>query len=322
MQDERHPVTILSGWLGSGKTTLLNRLLARPGGRRFAVLVNEFGEIGIDDRLVRRTREDLIEFRDGCVCCTVRGDLVASLADLDRRARGGLLRRARPFDHVLIETTGLAEPAPLLRALLTVPETAERFRPASVVTVVDAAHADLALAERTAREQVAVADHLVVTKRDLAAADALLELESRLASMNPLARRHGSEAGGTDDAVLGALLSAPEHDPGRELADRAHHDPEIGSVALREEGALDPQRVRLWLDSCAHLLGDELLRCKGLLHVAGDPRRVLVQGVYTHFELSPEREWGDEPRASEIVFIGRGLDADMLRRGLAASRAR
>jgi len=328
--DPRTPVTVLAGWLGAGKTTLLNRILARPGGRRYAVLVNEFGELSIDDRLVVRTEEDLIELAGGCVCCTVRGDLVRALARIHERAQGGLLRRARPVDRVLIETTGLAEPAPLVRTFLVEENVRAAFRPPAVATLVDARHADRALGERAAREQVAVADRLIVNKADLADEAALTALEARLGALNPLAPIERAEHADVD---TGALLRdrAPGDvvPPGlvdRGLADREHpggehdhHHDDVGSVALVEPRPLDPTKLALWLDACVHVLRDRLLRSKGFLFVAGREERVILQGVYDLYSTTAGEPWGDAPRATEVVFIGRDLDEGFLRRGLEAA---
>jgi len=310
-------VTVLTGWLGAGKTTLLNRILAEPAGRRFAVLVNEFGELSIDDRLVVATDEDLVEIQGGCVCCTVRGDLVRALARIHARARGGFLRRARPVDHVLIETTGLAEPGPLLRTFLVEEDVQRVYGPPGIVTVVDAARAERAWSERAAREQVAIADRILLNKVDLVEADELERRRGELAGMNPLAEiqatRH-SECG------IAELLAGPARERALELDEHAHeHVHDITSVALTEERPIDEMKLRLWLDACVHMLGESLLRSKGFLYVAGRPERVVLHGVYDTWSTMPGREWGDERPRTEVVFIGRELDAGFLRRGLEAS---
>ncbi|HEX9792407.1 MAG TPA: GTP-binding protein [Planctomycetota bacterium] len=317
--DPRCPVTILTGWLGSGKTTLLNRLLAEPGGRRFAVLVNEFGDLGVDQRLVTHATEDLIELANGCVCCTVRGDLVAALRRLHRRRSGGLLRRPRPFDAVLLETTGIAEPAPLLRTFLVEAGISALYRVAAVIALVDARHAELALAERAAAEQIAVADLVVLNKTDLAGAAALADLETRLRALNPAApvRRAVQAALPVEDVLAERPPRAPDSLP--EHAGHEHGG--IAAVALREAAPLEEMKVELWLRSCLRLQGAELIRYKGFLNLRGRAERVVLQGVYELFQADAGAPWGSDPRATELVFIGRGLDAALLRRGLDACRA-
>lgn len=321
--DPRVPVHLLSGWLGSGKTTLLNRFLAAPADLRFAVLVNEFGEIGIDDRTVVSTEEDLVELRSGCICCTVRGDLVEALAKLDRRRRGGLLRRAKPFDRVLIETTGLAEPAPLVRTLVSEPGVMEAFRPGTVIGMVDASNAERSLEEPSAREQVALADHLILNKCDLVDDERRREVENIVRRWNPLARLEHAVRADVDPM---GLLEEPPHvvrfdvpAENSERPDNHDHLHDITSVSLRESRPVDRTRLRLWLDACVHLLGDRLLRYKGFVSVIDDPRRVVLQGVYDRFTLEPEGEWGEDSPATELVFIGRNLDRKFFERGLEAS---
>ena len=313
----RIPVTILTGWLGAGKTTLLNRILAQPAGRRFAVLVNEFGELSIDDRLVVATEEDLVEIQGGCVCCTVRGDLVEALERIHARARGGFLRRARPVDHVLIETTGLAEPAPLLRTFFVEENVKQAFAEPAVVTVVDAASAERALSERAACEQVAIADRLLLNKTDLVDAEALAVRRVELETINPLADVALVQQAECD--VL-ALLSTSTRGRALELEGHAHeHVHDITSVSLVEDRPIDEMKLRLWLDACVHMLGENLLRSKGFLHVANRSERVVLHGVYDTWSTTPGEPWGTTKPRTEVVFIGRELDAGFLRRGLEAS---
>ncbi len=319
--DPRLPVTIVTGWLGAGKTTLLNRVLREPRDLRWAVLVNEFGAISIDHRLVLRSDERMVELANGCVCCTVRGDLVEALARL-RRRRPPFFRRPR-FDRILIETTGLAEPAPLLRTFLVEAGVSAAYVVECVLTLVDAAHADAALAEHAAQEQIALADLLVLNKADLVDAAARAKLRERLATMNPAAPlleavrgeipldeilRHRPAAGGRD------LPAAHEH---------AEHDVDgIGSVALRSPLLLDELKAQLWLSGAVKLMGPRLIRFKGFLNLADRPYRGVLQGVYDLYTVEAGPPWrADETRLNEIVFIGRGLDRAFLERGLAACAA-
>lgn len=317
-RDPRTPVTILTGWLGAGKTTLLNRLLREPGGRRWAVLVNEFGEIAVDHRLVVRSDERTVELANGCVCCTVRGDLVEALARL-RRRRLPWLRRPR-FDRVLIETTGLAEPAPLLRTFLVEAGVAQAYRVESVVCVVDAARATTALAEHAAAEQAALADLILLNKSDLADAPSRAALRARLAALNPAARLAECVRG---ELPAETLLAAGSPRPLAALPeDHGHLHDGIGAVALRSAAPLDELKARLWLDGAVRLLGPRLIRFKGFLHLADRPWRGVLQGVYDLYEVEAGPPWSEgEPRVTEIVFIGRDLDAAFLRRGLEAAEA-
>ncbi len=315
--DPRTPVTLLTGWLGAGKTTLLNRLLAEPGGRRFAVLVNEFGDIGVDQRLVSRLDEDLVELTNGCVCCTVRGDLVAALARLRKRRLGGLLPRRR-FDHVLLETTGIAEPAPLLRTFLVEDSVATAYRLASIVTLVDARHASRALGEAAAREQIALAELLLLNKTDLEDVPALDALAGQLRALNPVAPQLRCERGAVDPVEILAERPPRPHDDADSREGHDHGD--LTSVALRCEEPLDELRAQLWLDGCARGLFGELVRWKGFLRLAGHEGAALLQGTYELYTVDAAGPWQDPPR-TEIVFIGRGLGGEALERGLRAARA-
>jgi len=324
--DPRTPVTIVTGWLGAGKTTLLNRVLREPAGVRWAVLVNEFGSVSVDHRLVVRSDEQMVELANGCVCCSVRGDLVAALARL-RRRRAPWFRRPR-FDRVLLETTGLAEPAPLLRTFLVEEGVAAAYTVNSVVTLVDAAHAGLALAEHAAQEQIVLADVLVLNKADLVDAPARAGLRARLTAMNPAARLAETVRA---ELPLAALLEArdpaarPAGPAGREEhSDHAAHDTHgIGSVTLTSEAPLDELKTQLWLSGAVKLMGPRLIRCKGFLHLAGRPERGILQGVYDLYTVEAGPPWSQgEPRRNEIVFIGRGLDRAFLERGLAACAER
>ncbi|RMH05315.1 MAG: GTP-binding protein [Planctomycetota bacterium] len=317
--DLRTPVVLLTGWLGAGKTTLLNRILAAPAGRRFAVLVNEFGEIGVDQRLVRRVEEDLVELSNGCVCCTVRGDLVAALGRLRRRRLAGLLPRRR-FDAVLLETTGVAEPAPLLRTFLVEESIALRYRVATITAVADAAHLDRALAEAAARDQVALADLVLLNKADLTETQALAAAEERLRRLNPLAPiRRCVRAEAPVAEILAERPPRPLPAPPAIGGERHGHG-DLETCTLVSEQPLDELRARLWLDACARGLAGELVRWKGFLHLAGRPTAAVLQGTYELYTVEEAGPWPGRPR-NEVVFIGRRLDRAALQRGLEAASA-
>lgn len=314
--DPRTPVTLLTGWLGAGKTTLLNHILQDPQGMRFLVLVNEFGDIGVDHRLVVNSSEDLLELSNGCVCCTIRGDLVKALKKFDHRRRFGWLRRKRQFDHVIIETTGIAEPAPLLRTFLVEAEISAIYRIFSVITLLDAAHWKLVLQENSALEQIAVADLLVLNKTDLVQQEEVNKIRVQLVEFNPLAEVLTSTQAqvSPQDIWREREIRRPQADEAEEAA----HQHDIQSVSLQESRPLDEMRTRLWLGSCVRILGPRLIRYKGFLHLHGRSHRVVLQGVYDLFQADAAGDWADSKPQTELVFIGRDLDAEFLRRGLDA----
>ncbi len=317
---DRIPVTILTGFLGSGKTTLLNHILRERHGHRIAVIENEFGEVGVDNELlVQDAEEQIVEMNNGCICCTVRGDLVRILGELAQR------HRERPFERVIIETTGLADPAPVAQTFFVESPALECYRLDSIVTVVDAKHAPVQLdRHHEAQEQVGFADRILVSKTDLvpeAAADALIE---RLRGINPRAPvsrvRYGRaelrdllDVRGFDlDAILAiepAFLDEEAHE----------HDDAIGSWSWSDPRALDLEQLEVFLDGLVQLHGADLLRYKGVIHAAGQPCRLVFQGVHMSMTAGPGRPWGDdEPRRSVMVFIGRELPRGLLRIGLEA----
>ena len=319
--DDRIPVTVLTGFLGSGKTTLLNRLLAEAHGQRLAVIENEFGEVNVDSAiLVRETAAEIVATENGCLCCTVRGDLNRALADLgDRRAAGALA-----FDRVVIETTGLAQPAPVVQTILIDPELGARYRIDGVVTLVDAQHGSAQLdVHPEAQEQVGFADRLVISKPDLVTAAQLADLEARLKDMNPRAAlrvaRFGDapvawviDVGGFDaSAVLELHPGFPRYTRTTE------HTPGVESLVWRSGVPLDRARFDFLLQMISQWYGPDLLRHKGILEFDGDPTRWILQGVHRQQTLSAGPPWvNDERRGNVLVFIGRGLPRDMLLLGL------
>ena len=307
------PVTVLTGFLGAGKTTLLNRILAERPGERIAVIVNEFGEVGIDGQLTEATADSIVELNNGCVCCTVRGDLIDALRRLDASGRR--------FDRVVVETSGLADPAPVIQSFVVDEVLRAKFALDAIVTVVDALHLPLQLAHDEAREQIAFADVLLLNKTDLVAPDGLAEAEQAVRRLNPLARLHRVKDGGIAlDRILdvGAfdLANLLRLDPAL-LEDHAHeHDADIAAVALRVPGPVDAAAVNRWLYRLAQERGQDLLRMKGILELAGERRRFVFHGVHMTLDGRPGRPWAPgERRLNQLVFIGRDLDEGTLRAG-------
>jgi len=300
------PVTVLTGYLGAGKTTLLNRILTYEHGKKVAVIVNEFGEVGIDNQLVVDADEEIFEMNNGCICCTVRGDLI--------RIIGNLMKRRDKFDHLVIETTGLADPAPVIQTFFVDDEVQEQTHLDAVVTVVDARHIWQHWEADEAIEQIAFADVILLNKTDLVSEQELVELEQRIRSMNAIARIHRTRDAQIDmDALLGIrafdLTNALQIDP-EFLNDTAHeHDETVGSVALVESGAVDGGKLNQWLGELLRNQGTDIFRMKGILNIAGEDCRFVFQGVHMLFDGRQDRPWKPtETRKNELVFIGRNLD--------------
>jgi G3E family GTPase len=312
------PTTVLTGFLGAGKTTLLNHILSEPGTGRIAVIVNEFGEAGIDGQLTLPTAETVIEINNGCICCKVRGDLIAALGDL--------LASGHSFDRVVIETSGLADPAPVIQSFVLDEVLRSRFTLDAIVTVADARHLPMQIEHDEAREQIAFADVVLLNKIDLEPASSIADVEAEIRRLNPLARIHRTR----DCAVaLGEVLDIGAFDLKNLLAldpalleEHEHeHDDDIGCVAIRATGAVDDAKINRWLAELVAATGRDLLRMKGILHVAGQSRRFVFHGVHMTMDGRPGRPWkpGDA-RTNELVFIGRNLDETALRAGFDACR--
>ena len=305
------PVTVLTGYLGAGKTTLLNHILTYEHGKKVAVIVNEFGEIGIDNQLVVSTDEEIFEMNNGCICCTVRGDLV--------RIIDKLMRRRDKFDHLVIETTGLADPAPVIQTFFVDEDVQLHTHLDAVVTVVDAKHIQLHWDADEAQEQIAFADTILLNKIDLVTVAELDELERKIRSMNAMAKIYRTENAQVNmDAVLEVggfdLSHALTIDPDF-LGEEAHvHDESVKSVALVLPGAMDINKINNWLSDLLPNQGPNIFRMKGILNIQGQNNRFVFQGVHMLFDGKPDREWRvDEPRKNELVFIGRDLDEAKLR---------
>jgi G3E family GTPase len=331
---------VLTGYLGAGKTTLLNRILSENHGKRYAVIVNEFGEIGIDNDLIVESDEEVFEMNNGCVCCTVRGDLI--------RVVEGLMKRPGKFDGILVETTGLADPVPVAQTFFMDDDVKAKSKLDAVVTVADAKHLLDRLADsHEAEEQIAFADVILLNKTDLVTRDELAAVERRIRAINPQAIIHRTERCAIPlDKVLdrGAfdldrILSLdPEfldgHDHDHHDHDHDHHDHDhhhhhhhdiegsgISSVSLRA-GTLNPKVFFPWIERITQEFGPQILRLKGILSFKDDGERYVVQGVHMIIEGNHQRPWkADEKRESRLVFIGRNLDEKMLKTGFEACLA-
>ncbi|MEO5326307.1 GTP-binding protein [Mesorhizobium sp. CC13] len=348
------PVTVLTGYLGSGKTTLLNRILSENHGKRYAVIVNEFGEIGIDNDLIVESDEEIYEMNNGCVCCTVRGDLI--------RVVEGLMRRPGRFDAIVVETTGLADPVPVAQTFFMDEDVRAKTKLDAVVALVDAKHLPLRLKDsREAEDQIAFADVVLLNKTDLVNEDELRQVEATIRAINPTARIHRTtRAGVALDQVLdrGAFdlqrvladdphfLDAHDHDHDYDHEcgpdcdhdhhhhDHHHHDHDhdhgsaspihdvtVKSVSLRG-GDMDPKKFFPWIEKITQMEGPNILRLKGIIAIADDPDRYVIQGVHMIIEGDHQRAWKDgEKRESRLVFIGRELDAERLTRSFEACQA-
>ena len=310
---ERVPVTLLTGFLGAGKTTLVNRILTERHGEPIAVLVNEFGDVPIDGRLVVRADEEVVELANGCICCSVRGDLVRAVSRLLRRRR----RRwaGRPFSRLLVETSGLASPGPVLQTLLVEPELAAETRATGVVTLAHAALIGRQLEEHPeAWDQVGYADLLVLNHVDRVNGAGLDEAERRLRACNPLAPIVRTERAALDVSSILGLTSSLERP--HDARAGAAHSAGAGTVVLRTHRALRLDRLKMWLQFLANRRSGELWRVKGIVRCDDLPHAVVAQGVHQFLELGPGRD--PAPEESVLVLIGRDLDADELERGWAA----
>jgi G3E family GTPase len=346
---EKIPVTVLTGYLGAGKTTLLNRILSEPHGKKYAVIVNEFGEIGIDNDLVVNADEEVFEMNNGCICCTVRGDLV--------RIIDGLMRRKGKFDAIIVETTGLADPAPVAQTFFMDEQVGAKTRLDAVVTVADARWLRDRLKDAPeAKNQIAFADVILLNKTDLVTNDELEDVEARIRGINPYAKLHRTQRAQIPiNEVLGRnafdldrileiepdFLHGDDHDHdhhhdhghshgGSSGHDHHHHghglkhyhDEDMQSVSIKTDKPLDPDKFFPWIQDLVAKDGPSILRCKGIVAFKNDPERFVFQGVHMILDGDHQRAWKDgEKRESRVVFIGRQLPEDKIRQGFAASIA-
>ena len=339
---DKTPVTVLTGYLGAGKTTLLNRILTEDHGKRYAVIVNEFGEVGIDNELIVGADEEVFEMNNGCVCCTVRGDLI--------RVLSGLMKRKGKFDAIIVETTGLADPGPVAQTFFVDDDVSAKARLDSVTTVVDAKHLPLRLADsREAAEQIAFADQIVLNKTDLVSESELAAVEAGIRKLNPLAPIHRAQRSNVPlEAILGRggfdlaritelepeFLNPAHGEPGHvhdEHCDHDHdhhhghehhdhiHDAGVRGISLTTDKPLNGTKVTRWLNDLLQLQGPDILRAKGILNVEGEDRRLVFQAVHMILEGDFQRDWREgEARSSKMVFIGRNLNEAQLRAGFEA----
>lgn len=337
------PVTVLTGYLGAGKTTLLNRILSENHGKKYAVIVNEFGEIGIDNDLIIGADEEVFEMNNGCICCTVRGDLV--------RIMDGLMKRKGKFDAIIVETTGLADPAPVAQTFFVDEDVQKNARLDAVVTVADAKWLSDRLKDAPeAKNQIAFADVIVLNKTDLVTKGELAEVEARIRAINPYAKLHRTERcsvaladvldrGAFDlDRILDIepdFLEADDHDhdhdhhhhDGHDHHHHDHgqhhshglkhyHDEDMQSLSLKTDKPLDPNVFMPWLQNLVQVEGGKILRSKGILAFHDDDDRYVFQGVHMMLEGNHQRKWKEgEPRESRLVFIGRELPEEAIRQG-------
>ena len=308
------PVTVLTGYLGAGKTTLLNRILSEQHGKKYAVIVNEFGELGIDNDLVVNADEEVFEMNNGCICCTVRGDLI--------RIIEGLMKRKDKFDGILVETTGLADPGPVAQTFFTDEDVKARTRLDAIVTVIDAKHFFGQLEQGSeAEQQVAFADVILLNKTDLVSADELKKVEDRIRGINRYARIFHTQ---NSQIGLDAILDKGAFDLGRILEFEPdflhsghdhHHEDEVRSLSITADRPVDPDKFQKWMGALLQIKGADIFRSKGILAIDGAPRRYVYQGVHMMMDSAWGTAWKDgEKRSSKLVFIGRNLDGDNLQR--------
>lgn len=321
MESQKVPVTLITGYLGAGKTTLLNRILTEQHGKKYAVIVNEFGEEGIDNDLVVDADEEVFEMNNGCICCTVRGDLIRIISTL--------MKRAEDFDGMIIETTGLADPAPVVQTFFVDEDVQEKVALDAVVTVVDAMHfLDAVDEEHELSEQVAFADIILLNKTDLVDADKLEAVRRKIKGLNKFAKiietvQSGAPLQEVLDKKAFDLSRILEIEPGLlEEEDDHEHDEDITSVSLKTDVPIEPEKFSTWIRQFIMDRGVDILRTKGILNLQGQQNRYVFQGVHMVMDSAWGAAWSeDEAKTSRLVFIGRNLDEAELNNAFLACRA-
>ncbi len=314
------PVTILTGYLGAGKTTLLNHILAGTHGKKYAVIINEFGELGVDNDLVVDTDEEIFEMNNGCICCTVRGDLIRIIA--------GLMKRAQKFDGIIVETTGLANPAPVAQTFFVDEDVKAKTRLDAIITVVDAKHLPARLADAPeAADQIAFADVVVLNKLDLVSGAELTTIEAAIRAINPYAVIHRATRGDVPPAQLLGLhafdLSRVLENTPDFLDDDQHtHNEHLTSISISTDKILAAEKFNAWISHILQTQGQNILRTKGILAYQGEAKKFGFQAVHMIADGGFLAPWAEaEPRTSRIVFIGRDLNRPQLRRGFESCAA-
>lgn len=300
------PVTVLTGYLGAGKTTLLNYILTQKHGKKIAVIVNEFGEIGIDHQLVLNADEEILEMNNGCICCTVRGDLIRIISKL--------LERRDSFDHLVIETTGLADPAPVIQSFFVDEILAKQTELDAIVTVVDSKYIQEHWDSSEAQEQIAFADVILLNKTDLVSAEDLAILSRQIRSLNAIARIYYTQHCQIKlDSILGMgafdLKNALTIDPQFLDEDSHEHDQSVASIAITQTGIVNGEKLNRWLYQLVQAMGQDIFRMKGILNVDDEERRFVFQGVHMTLDGRPGKPWKpNETKTNELIFIGRNLN--------------
>ena len=315
------PVTVLTGFLGAGKTTLLNRILTEQHGRKYAVIVNEFGEQGIDNDLVVDADEEVFEMNNGCICCTVRGDLIRILS--------GLMKRADKLDAIIVETTGLADPAPVAQTFFVDQDVADRTKLDAIVTVADAVHLSSQLVDHhEAEEQIAFADVILLNKIELVEKGDLDKVNNRIRKINPFAKIiKTTRCDAPLDQIVGlnafSLERILEVEPDFLDSDHDHdHDDDITSLSFVSEIPLDMEKFQTWFGELLRTKGQDILRSKGILDFKGEEERYVFQGVHMLMDASPMGSWPKgKQRNSRVVFIGRNLDSMNLKEGFESCKS-